>query len=273
MLEQLQYINHIGEVLEFGKNNLFANENDLRNFTWQVISKNDRISGFKKGIVNKTIPLILKCTSATEGIALKNKLFEVFEKDVLAAEHGRLVIGDYYFKCFVIESEKNNYLLDSSYLTVKVKLVSDFPYWVRETITPFSGGNNAVGVDLDYNRDYAYDYASNTLGDKLNNTHFVGSNFKLNIYGECSNPVITIGGHDYGVNTTIGVNEYLTIDSIDKTIILTHENGTKENLFNKRNKESYIFEKIPAGLVDVSANAAFEFDVILLEERSEPRWT
>ena len=89
MLEQLKYINHLNEVLEFGKGKLFINENDLRNFVWNIISKNDRISGFKKGIVSKTIPIILKCDSDEKGITMKNKLFEVFEKDVLSVKHGR----------------------------------------------------------------------------------------------------------------------------------------------------------------------------------------
>lgn len=272
MLEQLKYINHMNEILEFGKTKLYVNENDLRDFAWEITSKNDRISGFKKGIVTKTVPIILKCDSNEEGIALKNKLFEVFEKDVLAVKHGRIVIGDYYLKCYVTESAKSEYLINRSYLKITVKVSTDYPYWIKETSSTFNYGDNSAGTILDFNRDFAYDYTSNLIGKQLNNTSFVATNFKINIHGECENPRIRIAGHDYQVYASIKENEYVTIDSVNKTIVLTRVDGTKENLFNKRNRASYIFEKIPSGILNMSANGNFKFDVVLLEERGEPRW-
>lgn len=272
MLEQLKYINHMNEVLEFGKDKLFINKNDLRDFTWAITSKNDRISGFKKGIVTKTIPIILKCSSNEEGIALKNKLFETFEKDILAVKHGKIIIGDYYLKCYVTESKKSEYLNHKNCMKVTVKVSTDFPYWVKETQSTFGYGETVSSPYLDFMRDFPYDYMSSLIGKQLKNTNFVPTNFKINIYGACENPRITIAGHDYEVFASVRANEYLTIDSVNKTIILTHSDGTTENCFNKRNKNSYIFEKIPLGVHNVSTNGNFKFDVVLLEERGEPRW-
>ena len=104
MLEKFKYINHLGETLEFGKSPLFVNENDLRDFSWDVTKKNNKISGFSKGIVSKTIPIILKAETKDEAKRMKNRLFEVFEKDVLAEKYGRIVVGDYYLKCYVVDS-------------------------------------------------------------------------------------------------------------------------------------------------------------------------
>jgi hypothetical protein len=272
MIEQLKYINHMNEVLEFGQDKLFINKNDLRDFTWKITSKNDRISGFTKGIVTKTIPIILKCGSEKEGITLRNKLFEIFEKDVLALKHGKLIIGDYYLKCYVTESKKSDYFLHKNYMKLTLKVSTDFPYWVKETSSTFNYGEQVTWTYLDFIRDFPYDYMSSLIGKQLSNTNFVPTNFKINIYGACENPRITIAGHDYEVFTSIKANEYLTIDSVNKTIVLTHVDGTKENCFNKRNKDSYIFEKIPVGTFNVSANNSFKFDVVLLEERGEPRW-
>jgi carbamate kinase len=71
----------------------------------------------------------------------------------------------------------------------------------------------------------------------------------------------------------IASNEHVTIDSTTKTVILTKGNGEQVNLFNLRNKESYIFEKIPSGMSIVSAsNDQIRFEITLLEERSEPKW-
>ena len=273
MLEKLQYINHMNEVLEFGAGKLFINENDLRDFSWSVTSKNNRISGFKKGIVTKTMPIILKVDTVEEGIELRNKLFEVFEKDVLAVKHGKIIIGDYYLKCFVTESTKSDYLIHKGYMKINVKVSTDFPYWVKETTTKFNYSSiGTLGTNLDYNRDYPSDYASNMLTTALNNTNFVSSNFRMTIYGTCEKPVVTVAGHDYAVNVSLSANEFLTIDSVNKTIVKTLANGVTENCFNLRGRKSYIFEKIPADNLNVSSSANFKFDVTLLEERGEPKW-
>ena len=273
MLEQLKYINHMQETLEFGKGKLFVNESDLHNFSWDVKSKNNRISGFQRGIVNKTIPVFIKCDSEEEGIELKNRLFEVCEKDVLAIKHGSLYCGDYYIKCYVTESNKSEYLIHKGYMQVSVKLSTDIPFWIKETTTTFGFGAGSSGKNMDFNRDFPTDYTSNLLGQTLSNTGFVPVNFRMRIYGACENPKITIAGHDYEVSASIQANEYLTIDSINKTIVLTHTDGSTTNCFNLRNKESYIFNKIPVGVNEVILNGSFKFDITLLEERSEPKWT
>ena len=284
MLEKIKYINHVNEVLEFGQDGLFANESDLRDYKWDSVSANDRISEFTKGIVNKTIPVFIRCDTESEGIALKNRLFEVIEKDVLVAQHGKMIVGDYYCKCFLNGSSKDKYLVDKRLLKTTLKMTTDFPSWIKETTVVFrpttSSGESVQtrsGIvtgkrNFDYNFDFPYDYTSEMLNKNLNNTGFVASAFKLIIYGTCVNPVIHIGGHTYQVNVEVGENEYLTVDSLSKTIILTHYDGTEENVFNARNKNSYIFQKIPSGQNIVTWDGYYGFDVILYEERSEPKW-
>lgn len=277
MLESFKYINHMGETLEFGAGSLFANSNDLRDFSWSVNSKNDKISSFNKGIVSKTIPIVLKCESAEEGVALKNRIYEVFEKDILAMQHGKIVIGDYYLKCFITDSSKSNYLINKGLMYLDITAQTDFPEWIKETTTAFrhekvaeEGGN----VSLDYAFDFPFDFKNGLSTGVLNNTGFVASNFRIVIYGKALKPKLFIGGHEYSVDIDIANGEFLTIDSVNKTVILTKINGQEVNCFNNRNKDSYIFEKIPAGIVAInSPNDGISFDVTLLEERSEPKWT
>lgn len=276
MLEKFKYINHMGETLEFGAGSLFANSNDLRDFSWSVNSKNDKISSFNKGIVSKTIPIVLKCESAEEGVALKNRIFEVFEKDVLAMQHGRIVIGDYYLKCFITDSSKSSYLINKGLMLLDITAQTDFPEWVKETTTAFRPETAEEGrsVFLDYAFDFPFDFKNGLSTGVLNNTSFVASNFRIVIYGEVLKPTLFIGGHEYSVNVDVAKGEYLTIDSVNKTVVLTKNNGQKVNCFNDRNKDSYIFEKIPSGEVAInSPNDRISFDVTLLEERSEPKWT
>ena len=77
----------------------------------------------------------------------------------------------------------------------------------------------------------------------------------------------------YSINGAIGAGETLLIDSTTKKIVLTKADGSKENWFDKRNRESYIFEEIPPGEHAVIWNGTFGFDLTIIEKRSEPKWT
>lgn len=273
MLGGIRYVNHVNEVIEFGKDGLIIRQCDLLNFTWKIMSKNERISGFKKTITNRILPIIIKCHDEEDAYKLINKLHEVTEKDVLSKKPGKIIIGGFYMTCFITESKKTDYVKQSNYMQIQLKVSTDMPYWVKETSSIFNYGGGVSGADLDYNRDYAYDYTSNLLGKQLINTSFVDTNFRMIIYGACENPRITVGGHNYEVYASVGANEYLTIDSVNKTIVLTHRDGTQENCYKLRNTDSYVFKKMPSGVSNVSASGSFKFDIVLLEERGEPKWT
>ena len=273
MLEKLTYINHLNEVLEFGKDSLFVNENDLRDFAWNITSKNDRISGFKKGIVSKTIPVVLKCETESEGVELRNRIFEVFEKDVLAKKHGKIHIGDYYLRCYITGSKKTNYLINHNYMVVTLNVQTDYPVWIKENTTSHDISMESEQDYLDYPHDFPHDLMKSAIGTTINNGYFVACDFIMHIHGVIENPTIYIGKHKYSVGVSIGEKEYLTVDSVNKTVVLNKANGEKENCFNMRDRDSYIFEKIPSGESDVTTNGQFRFDLTLLEERSEPKWT
>lgn len=278
MLEKIRFVNHMNEEMTWGVGGAFVNCNDLHDYSWDVTKKNNKISSFSKGVVKKTIPLIICCTSESEGIKEKNRLMEIAEKDILANTHGKLVIGNYYLKCFITGSKKKKYLYNKRYMEVTLTVMTDYPQWVRETITSFGISNDTdpqekVKKGLDYNYDFPHDYTSGMKNRTLNNSGFVGSNFKIIIYGAAVNPEIHIAGHTYEVKCTIGVNEYLTIDSLNKTVVLTKSDGTTVNCFNMRNRDYYIFQTIPSGNNTVLWDNSFGFDVILYEERSEPKWT
>lgn len=274
MLEKFTYTNHIGETIEFGKDCLFVNENDLRDFAWETTTKNNKISSFRKGVVSKTIPIILKCKNEADGVKLRNRLFEVCEKDVLAMEYGKIYIGDYYLQCYVTENRKSQYLVHKSYMLIELRVQTDLPMWVRETTTSHKMGEVSTELYLDALFDYPHDFKNDITNTQMNNENFVASNFIITIYGYAQNPELSIGGHKYGVDVIVGIDEYLTIDSIKKTIVLTRVGGEKVNCFNNRQRDSYIFEKIPPGFTKItSPKGELAFDITLLEERSEPKWT
>ena len=275
MLEQLKYKNHMNEVFEFGRDGIFVDTNELHDYEWSVTKKNNKITAMSYQITNKKLPIVIICETEAKGVAAKNRLLEVTEKDVLALKHGQIIIGDYYFRCFVTKSQKKDYLTTKRYMTVTLTLTSDFPYWVKETTHTFRklGEDQSGGKNLDFAHDYPFDFSSGMGNEKLNNTGFVGTNFRLTLYGPCLDPGVYINGHLYQVFCELYQGDYLTIDSITKKITKIANDGTVSNLFNLRNRDSYIFEKIPPGQNTVIWDGDFGVDVTLLEERSEPRWT
>lgn len=273
MLEKLIYINHQNESLEFLGQPLLVNENDLHDFAWSITSKNDRISGFKKGIVKKNLPVIIKCNDHEEGLKLRNRLFEVCEKDVRLQQYGKLYVGNYYLRCYVTGSQKSDYRIHGGYMLDKLTIQTDLPEWIKETKTAFGKQSGDSGGFLDFFFDFPFDFKNGLVNNEINNTDFVASNFIITIYGYISNPTLYIAGHEYTVNVDVEAGEYLTIDSVKKEIKLTKNDGTVVNCFNNRNRDSYIFEKIPAGVNEImSPSQNITFDITLLEERSEPKW-
>ena len=273
MLERFTYTNSFNETLEFGKDCVYVNENDLRDFAWEITTKNNKIAGFKKGIVSKTIPVILKCDSEADGVFLRNRMFEVFEKDILAKKHGRIQIGDYYLRCYITGSSKSQYLVHKNHMVVSLTVQTDLPEWIKETTTSYSLYVESNSEYLDYPFDYSFDFKSGVSNNSVENTGIVASNFIITIFGAVVNPILYINGHKYAVDIVVGTDEKLVIDSINKTIVLTKNNGEQVNCFNNRHKDSYVFEKVPVGSHAItSTNAQIFFDFTLLEERSEPKW-
>ena len=90
MVETIVYKNHLNETFDFGKNGVFLNESELHDYSWNVTKKNNMIAAFDYAVSTRKFPVTIICASEAEGIARRNALFEVTEKDVLALEYGRL---------------------------------------------------------------------------------------------------------------------------------------------------------------------------------------
>lgn len=267
----LTYKNHINESVTFGVDGLWFVDTDLHDYKWNYTSNNGKISNFDRGIVEKKINVVIAGEDAQRSLDFMNSIVECADKDILAKTQGELHFQDYYMKCYLVQSSKHNYIRRKNYIEIELTVVSDNPAWIKETFKMFGDFNNE-GKNLDFSYDFPYDFTSPNLVTELVNTSFSDTDFKLVIHGEVSKPSIYIAGNLYEVNHYIANGEYMTIDSKNKTIYLTRNNGEIVNCFNDRNREHYIFTKIPSGENAVTWSGDYGFDITLYEERSEPKW-
>lgn len=276
MLDNFIYEDHLGRLFNGLENKVYLNYSDLRDYSWSYDTINSRISRFYRPVTNRKIPLVIYCGSDKEAITVKNRLLELAETDIEARLPGKIYIGNYYTNGYITASKKSDYLVTKRLCKLDLTLTSDDPAWYREQRYPFAPHSDNiidVGGGTDHPYDYPYDYAVTLKGRNIV-CDSIGSNaFKLLIYGEAVNPSVVIGGHTYTIRGTVGAGETLLIDSLTKTITLITATGTRVNWFDKRDRENYIFEPIPAGTHTVSWLGSFGFDLTVIEKRSEPRWT
>jgi hypothetical protein len=217
---------------------------------------------------------VVACESDAVANVVRNRLLEIAEADIMANLPGKIYIGEYYTTGYITGSAKTDYLITGRFCNISLTVTSDNPAWYREqtqVFVPNAGDVDFIG-ETEYPYDYPYDYAAAASGKQLNCDSIGNSAFKLLIYGGATNPEIIIGDHKYAINGAVSHGETLLIDSLTKTITLNTTDGRHSNWFDKRSRDSYIFEPLPPGRHDVTWVGTCGFNVTVIEERSEPRW-
>lgn len=277
----LTYTNHKGDVLRFGPNEiLHYQEHDLRDFRWEIRERNGRIASFSRGtVVDKKLPIVIAAPTEAQGVAMRNYIYDVFERDIDANVAGAFAIGNYQLRAFVIGSQKSEYHFSDKVMESELTVITDNPAWVREQHFRFLPESAVTGYKyLDFPIGFPFDLSPNRASRSLENESRTPSDFILTIYGPAINPYVLIAGNRYQISCSLGDGDFLVINSRDKTSLVRTVDGTVSNVFAQRTKGrlgsgSYLFERIKPGLSDVSWDNGFGFDLVIYDERSEPLWT
>ncbi len=275
---KVYYKNHFGQTLDFTDWPYTVTEADLFDYEWKYENRNSlnpRISRFYKELTKKNLKIALSANDESEYKDAWSRLLEVTEKDVLANTPGQLFAGNEYISCYIVKSIKTDWHPGVAFLVNNFTLVSETGKWIREIKASYSAGGQASATEsyMDYAYDYAYDYSGNSGWAVFDNPGYADADFVLTIHGPCEKPEVLIAGHTYSVDCTLAAGEYLRIDSQKRKVYKVRVNGEQVNQFSRRNRDSYIFQKIPEGNCVVSWDGSFALDILLYEERSEPRWT
>lgn len=208
-----------------------------------------------------------------------NHLADVMEKDVIAAEDGKLWTDTgYYLRCKIIGSSKSDWTMGGiPFMFNEFQVLCDNPMWIKEYTRQFypagTPGSGTSGDFLDFPFDFSFDFSAPESGvESWNIDNYASNDFKMTIYGPCENPRILINGWPYEVTDTLESGEYIVIDSAANTVIKYRTNGTTKDLFNDRGKLQSVFTPIPGGRITVNWSGTFRFDITIYAERTEPRW-
>ena len=199
-----------------------------------------------------------------------NLLHAAFDHDIINLTPGKIIHGEYEIECYITMS---NTYYDKPFIYNSLSFYCPYPFWTKEKTYSMKGGEGAKTYEyLDFSYDFAFDYKAKLPGyEMIANFGEASAPYKMVIYGPATNPVVVIDDVQIGVNATIGADERVEISSKDKTVIL--KGAFDRDIFNQRVKgKTSMFESIKSGEHSVLWNGAFNVDLTLYEERSEPLW-
>ena len=275
MSVNLQYVASSGNVYNLKAEGIRSRDANYHEWDWVAngtqLQFGQRISNFKRDPIAYDTTLLFYGSQQYRK-AMIEALHEDFELDVRNMSPGRVIWGDYYIDCYVsassTEPDENLLWTDN-----KITFFCPYPFWIREEKKTFMPQEEIVGQEyLDYPYDYAYDYYYQPGFQEWIRDFPFATEFRMIIYGACADPQVTINGHMYKVYDTLAATDYIVIDSRNHTVMKYLGNGQKVNIFDNRNKAQSVFKQIPPGRLVANWSGAFGFDLILFEERSEPRW-
>lgn len=270
MHEKITHTNSNNETLDFAALGILVNYNDLRDYEWSVKTNNNRITGFYKGVVKKTIPFVFY-VDRQKADEIKNQFYEHFEVDVLRNEKGYFEINGYKYYCYAVKSTKSKYLIDKRLLYLNIEITTDDSCWIKETTFSADFSSTAARTVTKYPFTYSFTYSAPKTVSIVNKS-FLDADMIMRIYGSCTNPIVNINSNTYQLYVTLNKGEYAEIDTFMKTITNYSSYGVQSNIFHSRNKNYDTFKKIPQGSFDITTVGVEKVDIVLVERRGEPRW-
>ena len=269
----IYYLNHLNEKIDLDSENIILQYQELFDYSWDAATSNNAIVSFYRD--SATIPVTVAITADTdeEYSTILDDFHSTVSKDIIQLIPGKLYIGNQYLICYISGDIKKDAFMGVPIQVKNLTIVTDHPFWIREHPHSFKASEVTSTNNKRYPGRYAHRYANGLNNTTIVNVHYAESNFIMRIYGPCVKPSVYIGGYEYHSEITLEAGEYLEIDSMEETVTKIMLSGIRVNSFHYRSFKNSIFRPVPPGEQDISWDGSFEFDLILMEERSEPRWS
>lgn len=276
---KIEYFNANGASIVLNAGNYLVSNNDLRDFVWEYTATN-RPTGyggrvkFNRPVQEKILNIGIRGKTKEEFNDNAKALLALTEADILRNTPGKLYLGEQYLECYLsVKSTVNYYSYRNGWVSKDLTLVVTEPFWNTEKTQRYlSGLALAVDGGKRYGLKYPYRYMPSASSGNVDNEHYSDSPMIITIYGEAVNPSITIGGNIYAIDFSVAATQRIIINQLKREIYLLTLTGARTNLFNYRDKENDIFKPIAPGNQTVIYDGSFDFDISVINQRSEPTW-
>lgn len=210
-----------------------------------------------------------------------NEFHDATEHDIMLMQAGTLTVDGYTIECYIVASDTSAPDDERLESTNEVTIYCPYPFWLKETKYEIQAtGADEIIDGLDFPFDLPCDLGVSGYRRIIPFDVSIPLDFRLVFYGVITNPSIYINGHMYEVQVTVPQNSTLTISSIEKNdrekgVMMAYPSGTKTSVLYARNRSSYIFEPIKPqnGQIIITTAQSMNFDLYIIEKRSEPKWT
>lgn len=276
---RIKYENHLGQELWLDDSRYFVNINDLRNFAWSYDINNrpggygGRVTRFTRGVTERSLRIGVR-GNELDFVNRIEQLHALTEVDILANKPGRLWLKQEYIRCFLaVSSDLSTYSRRAHFAEKEMRVLITEPFWCREVELRFEQAAEAPEIisGKRYNGRNPYRYGGTRYSSAtLNNEHYAACPALIIFNTPAENPSAFIGGRSYTVHTSIRAGEQVVINQLDRTLTHITVDGRESNIFNLRDKSTDVFAPIQPGLQDVLYIS--DFSLVLLQQRSEPRW-
>ena len=273
----LYYEGSDGSKIDLMGNGIYAQdpenltENKWKYTTISGVNGLGRVKRFYKDTQEAKLNLGIMADSREEFNRIMYELHRIFDRDIRRMRPGKLWWNDWCKEVFAVETSQDSFEELFESVDKEVTFVSVYPYWVKRITYQYTNAANASG-GLDYGHNYPFDYGLEEVVEVVKNDCIDAANFELKFYGPAENPSVTIGDHVYAVLDSLDAGEYITVNSLTKKIYKYDSHGNTENVFHLRDRDSYIFEKIPEGTTTIARSKDHMLDITIFDERGEPEW-
>lgn len=275
----VKYVNSFGDVLDLTGGANYAKYSAIPAWGMETVSLNGRVSGLRTPTQSYTIQVTILGADTDDGVNARNRLYEVPARDVDANAPGRLYFNDWFIEGYMTASSVTNFWQSKKYAQYELTFTATEPKWVRERTANYEDMQGSGPTGLDFPFDFAFDFGVSRNDTSVTNDNYTASPIMLRIYGNVTNPRVTIANNTYGLNMEIGNGEYVEVDGLSYTVTHVKANGEHVNAFSNvvgefaKDSGTYIFQPVPAGDSEVTWNGEFNFDIVTHELRSEPKWS
>ncbi|WP_305296548.1 hypothetical protein [Parvibacter caecicola] len=272
MVEEIRYVNNLGEEIVFGGGPWHFGETDLFDFEAEPVTIGGSIVGFERPMAKNSLTVILDGP-----LELRNRLADVTAYDRAVGKPGTLWACGAYRKCWIAGIKPEDWYMIGTMYEADLTVVADEAVWVRsvsKTLTP-AQEKDGSGLDFPFDFPFDLDYSAGT-SVMLENPFRVPAKCDIYIPGPCTSPHLIIGGNRYQVDTAVNAGSLLVIRGYgERGIFVRSPDGTERSVFRQgvREEGAHVFAEVPVGNSVAAWVGSYNIEVVLYEERDSPWWT